>query len=218
MSYDLVLFDFDGTLADSAAWFRRVINGVAARYHFRPVAEHEFEALRGQDNRAIIRHLGVPSWKMPLIANHMRRLMSRDLDTIALFPGVPSLLRALVEEGATLAVVSSNTEENVRAVLGPDAAELIRYYACGASLFGKAAKFRQVLKASRVPADRALAVGDEARDIEAARAAGVAAGAVAWGYATPEFLRSREPTIMFDSFEAIVAAVAGGPAASRAAA
>ena len=210
MSYDLVLFDFDGTLADSAAWFRGVLNGVAARYDFRPVADHEFEALRGQDNRAIIRHLGVPGWKMPFIANHMRRLMSRDLETIALFPGVPALLRALVEEGATLAVVSSNTEENVRAVLGPESAELIRYYACGASLFGKAARFRRVLESAGARQEEAICVGDEARDLQAASEAGLASGAATWGYAVAELLERQRPTMVFADMDDMLEKLAGG--------
>lgn len=46
-------------------------------------------------------------------------------------------------------------------------------------------------------------IGDEARDIEAAREAGVAAGAVAWGYATPALLQSRELDAMFASLQDI---------------
>ena len=75
MAYRLVIFDFDGTLSDSAAWMRRTINQVADRYRFKRIQDHEFALLRGRDNRAIVRHLGVPAWKMPLIANHMRKRM-----------------------------------------------------------------------------------------------------------------------------------------------
>lgn len=51
------------------------------------------------------------------------------------------------------------------------------------------------------------AIGDETRDIEAAKAIGLAAGAVSWGYATPAALRSAEPQFMFESFSRLVAAV-----------
>jgi phosphoglycolate phosphatase len=46
-------------------------------------------------------------------------------------------------------------------------------------------------------------IGDEARDIDAARAAGIASGAVAWGYADIESLRSRQPTEVFMTFDEI---------------
>ena len=53
-----------------------------------------------------------------------------------------------------------------------------------------------------------IAIGDEARDIEAAAAVGVASGAVAWGYADADFLRGRSPTILFERMDDIVRAVA----------
>src|SRR5215204_798138 len=95
-------------------------------------------------------HLGVPAWKLPLIARHMRSLSARDIDELQLFNGIDTVLRSLSKAGLVLAVVSSNSEENVRRLLGPGLAELIGHFACGASLFGKAAKLRKVLKASGV--------------------------------------------------------------------
>jgi phosphoglycolate phosphatase len=208
MRYDLVIFDFDGTLADSADWTLGILNQVAARYGFRQVSEAETAMLRGWDNRAIVRYLGVPAWKLPLIARHMRGLAARDAGQIRLFPGVDALLAELHAAGVRIAVVSSNAEANVRRVLGPANAARVAHYACGASLFGKAAKFRQVLRASGIPRERALSIGDEARDIEAAAAAGLPCAAATWGYATPELLRARGPTLVFDSIDEIGAALA----------
>ena len=93
--YALAIFDLDGTLADSFPWFQRVFNGVADRYGFRRVAEHEVAALRGKGPRELLAHLDVPVWKLPLIAAHMRRLKSRHLDDIPLFPGARADLVAL---------------------------------------------------------------------------------------------------------------------------
>ena len=207
MPYDLVIFDFDGTLADSAGWTAGVFNDVAERFGYRAVTADELQMLRGRTNREIIRYLGVPTWKMPLIVTHMRKLMTRDAGTIRLFDGVDELLRRLSEAGIRLAIVSSNTQDNIVRILGPENAARIQHYECGASLFGKAAKFRRVLKHSGIAADRAIAIGDEVRDIEAAREAGVSSGAVAWGYATDDLLREHDPTIMFDTLESILDAV-----------
>lgn len=206
MAYDLAVLDFDGTLADSAGWLRGVLNGVARRYGFREVSDEEFALLRGRDNRAIVRHLGVPAWKMPLIARHMRGLMARDADRISLFPGTPGLLARLDAAGVAIAVVSSNSEENVRRILGPENAARVSLYACGASVFGKASKMRRVLRAARVPGERALGIGDEVRDIEAAAGAGLRAGAVAWGYATPELLAAHRPAHLFRTMDEVAEA------------
>jgi phosphoglycolate phosphatase len=148
--FDLAIFDFDGTLADSAAWFRSVINHVALRYGFRQVTDEQLDDLRGRPSADIIRYLGVPAWKIPLIANYMRRLIARDAHQIKLFDGIEALLSSLAECGVNIAIVTSNSEANVRRILGDRNATRINY-ACGASLFGKAAKFRSVIKSIKSP-------------------------------------------------------------------
>jgi phosphoglycolate phosphatase len=206
--YKLVIFDFDGTLADSSRWLARELQPLAARFGFRQAGESEIETLRCKDTREILKHLGVPLWKLPFIARHLRRCMGRDAETIQLFPGAKALLRRLAGQGVVLGVVSSNSAENVRRILGPEAAALIEHYECGAALFGKAAKFRKVVRRARVKPTETLCIGDETRDIEAAREAGLASGAVAWGYARRELLAARAPTWLFETPDEVASRLA----------
>jgi phosphoglycolate phosphatase len=148
-------------------------------------------------------------WKVPMIAAHMRRMMADDIDGIPLFDGVPEMLRDLKALDMRLAVVTSNSEENVRRVLGHRNAGLIDHYACGASIFGKPPKFRQVLRRSGVPAHKTICIGDEVRDAEAARSLGIPFAAVSWGYAKPELLEAQAPDRMFTSVGDIAAAIQG---------
>lgn len=205
MTYKLAIFDLDGTLSDSFPWFLRIVNSVADKHGFRRIADGEIDTLRGKGAREIVTFLEVPAWKLPIIARDMRRMKTQALAGIPLFPGVGEMLRALIEREIVIAMVSSDHEANVRLALGPDNARLIAHYACGASMFGKAAKFRRVLKISGIAPEQAIAIGDELRDSEAARAAGIAFGAVAWGYATPEALASQNPAEVFATMEDIVA-------------
>ncbi len=207
VSYRLAIFDFDGTLHDSFPWFLGVLGEVATKHGLRCITDDEIDVLRGKDTRGIIAHMQVPAWKIPLIARDMRCLKAEQLDAIPLFPGVAAMLSALVARGVVTAIVSSDNESNVRRAMGADTARLISLYACGASLFGKAAKIRQVLRASGVPAHEAIKIGDETRDHDAARKAGVAFGAVTWGYAAPALLKARAPDAVFESLDDIVAAV-----------
>ena len=209
MRYKLVVFDFDGTLADSFAWFVGVFNDAADRFRFRRIDERELDALRGLSGRQMMKHAGASPWKLPFIASHVRRQTERYAGQVALFPGAGELLRRLHGAGVALAVVSSNSEENVRRVLGPENAGLVRFYECGASIFGKRASFRRVLRRSGFAPGEALCVGDEIRDLEAAREAGIPFGAVAWGYTLPDALRAHAPAEMFEAMEGIAQAVAG---------
>jgi phosphoglycolate phosphatase len=136
-------------------------------------------------------------------------LAKRDRAQIALFPGVDCMLAQLHAAGIQLAVVSSNSEETVRHILGPENAARITYYACGSSVFGKQAHFRRVLTRSGVRPAHALCIGDEIRDYEAASAVGMPFGAVAWGYTTVEALTACAPAEVFHQIEDIVGHLAG---------
>lgn len=210
MPYRLVIFDFDGTLADTLPWFESVLDGVADRYGFRRPGELDRETLRRSDARTLLALLGVPRWKLPFIARHMRRLKSRDAHTIRLFAGAAGMLDRLADHGVTLAIVSSNSEANIRRVLGPADVARIAHLACSASLFGKPAKIRRVLRRAGVSPGEALYVGDELRDAEAAARAGVAFAAASWGYAAPEALARTRPVALLPEIGAITDLVLRG--------
>jgi phosphoglycolate phosphatase len=193
MGYDLAIFDFDGTLADSAEWFFGSLNEVADRFGFLRTTDEERVALRQLGNREMLARLQVPMWKLPAIARHMRQRALRDIASIRLFDGIPEALADLHARGTALAVVSSNAEQNVRLVLGDRLAGNVGFFGCGSSLFGKPAKLRQAMKRLGVSPARTICVGDEVRDIEAARAAAAASAAVTWGYAAPDALISARP-------------------------
>ena len=198
--YRLAIFDFDGTLADSLPWFRASFQDMITRFDLAPVGPDEIEGLRMMTGRQIMARLNVPAWRLPAIVSDMRKRKLAAASEISLFDGVEQMLSALQHLGISSAIVSSDSEESVRRVLGP-IASLISRFDCGAALFGKHRKFRRVARRlGAKPADT-ICIGDELRDIEAARTAGMDSGAVAWGYAFPAALRSARPTHFFGTIE-----------------
>lgn len=203
IAYDLVVFDMDGTLADSFGFFIRTHNLLSAKYHFQPIQAHEIELLRQRSPRDIMAHLGLPRWKLPCVARDFVRLMRRHGQDVCLFAGAERVLRDLHAHGIQLAVVSSNSVENCRRILGEDMCRLMSCIDGGASLFGKRTRLLRVLKKLGIQPRQAIYVGDQLTDADAARAAGVAFGAVCWGYGAPQALAQTWPEVTFETVDAL---------------
>ena len=207
LRYKLIIFDFDGTLADSFPFFLGAIDATTQRFGLRRIDPSELESLRACSAREMIARCGLPIWKLPLVVRYMRGLMTEHAGEIGLFHGVEDVLRQLVERGAVLSIVSSNSEMNVRRILGPANAELITLFSCGASVFGKARRFREVLKITGFAREEAICIGDEIRDIEAARIAGIPFGAVSWGCTNAPALAKHLPEALFATPAEILALI-----------
>lgn len=188
-NYRLLIFDFDGTLADSFSWFLGALDELAPRHRFRPVHPKRIDYLRGLDARGVMRELNVAWWRLPLIARDCRKMAAQHSANLTLFTGATELLCDLKSAGLQLAVVSTNAETNVRAVLGAHA-DLIDNYDCGGGLFRKRLAIKRVLRRSRAPAAQALYIGDEIRDYHAATSAGVDFGAACWGFTKAQALQA----------------------------
>ncbi len=197
--YDLAIFDLDGTLADSFPFFMAVQNRVARRHGYAEIRPHEVERMRELGPREVMRHLGMPRWKLPFVLRSFMRLMREYPEPVTLFDGVGDALVHLQSCGMSLALVTSNARDNVERVLGELHARRMCHFECGASMFGKQRRLARVLRRTGVAASRAIYVGDQIPDAEAARAAGMDFGAVAWGYATRAALEAQHPALVFDS-------------------
>ena len=195
----LIALDFDGTLADTWPWFSAILDEVADIHRFRKPNAGERDGLRHLGAHEILRALDIPLWKAPRILADVRRRMQSECPTIDLFPGVPLAVATLAQSGAVMALVSSNAEANVRRILGDTTCACFDALECGTDLFGKTAKLRRLLKRFDCEPAASILVGDELRDVEAARAAGMKAGSVAWGYNHPDALRAASPDVFFET-------------------
>lgn len=199
MTYKLAIFDFDGTLADSFDFLVASHNTLARRHGFPELDPARIDEYRGREPRELIREHGIPMWKLPIIARDFMAMMARSAEGIRMFDGITEALHSLSAHGVGLAIVTSNSLENVRLVLGSEVLQRIRYIESDASVFGKQRKLERVLKAANIARQQAIYVGDQATDAQAAQAAGIAFGGVRWGYATAAALERCSPAMMFSS-------------------
>ncbi|KQZ56973.1 MULTISPECIES: HAD-IA family hydrolase [unclassified Lysobacter] len=198
MRYPLVIFDFDGTLADSFPFFMEAQHALAQRHGFKAIPEDRVDDMRRLSTRELLREFEFSRWKLPIVAADFVRSM-RAAPPVPLFPGVAETLRHLREGGARLAILTSNSADNVRRVLDAELLEAIERVDGGAHMLGKHRRIARMLRQARTDASQAIYIGDQVSDGEAARRAGVAFGAVGWGYAHPDTLRAAGAEEFFDS-------------------
>src|SRR5690242_9667860 len=197
MTWKLAIFDFDGTLADSFAFFLATHDTLARRHGFAPIDVARIGEYRGMEPRDIMRRQGVPMWKLPFIARDFVSLMANGGADIRAFTGIAEVLPVLARGGLKLAIVTSNSEHNVRRVLGPEVMAHISLVDSGAHLFGKRRRLERVMKHCGAVPRTTIYIGDQTTDGHAAREAGIAFGAVPWGYASAELLAELPPDLMF---------------------
>ncbi len=198
MRYRLIVWDFDGTLADTLALSVEIFNAFAARHGFRPL--DDLAAARGLNTRTFFWKYRIPLWKLPKLGADYRAAVRGRMASIRLFAGLADLIRDLRGGGCRLGVLSSNAAENIRACLDANGAgEAFDFVVGYPRLFGKATAIRKLLRREGVGPREFLYVGDEVRDVEAARKAGVDVAAVAWGYNTAELLAGAAPTYLWPS-------------------
>lgn len=198
-SQRVAIFDFDGTLADSLQLVIREYNLLAPRFRTKPIALTDLSRLRQMKAQDLLREHEVSFWKLPFLVSAMRRQMRAHVTELQPFSGVVDALRALESAGVACHILSTNSAENIRRFLARHALGSFGEVMGGASMGGKATLIRKFVRRTGLDAKDVLYVGDEVRDLVAARRAGVRGVAVSWGYADAALLRAERPYALVET-------------------
>lgn len=197
-----IIFDLDGTIADSFDHVAAFMAKQAGIKHLNPI---EKNLLRGMSMVGMARRLGFHWWHGPMLLHKGRREMSKNMHLFKSFPGIPDLIKKLHAEGHELFVLSSNSKKNIKYFLKHQKLEkyFVDYYG-GIGVFSKTPALRRLLKDHEIDVKDAVYIGDEVRDIEAARAIGLRIIAVSWGFASRDNLVAAKPMQVIDSSDELI--------------
>lgn len=196
------LFDFDGTIADTLHLVRAVPAELQEKYHLPKLSNDDIAELRNLPAQQVFQKLGISALQLPFFLADIRKLTTKNIASVALFPGLKKVLRELKAAGHHLSIVTSNSAENVELFLAKhEARDLFDFVHSELNLWGKAAALKNVLKTKKIPTTEAYYIGDELRDITAAHDAGLRIICVGWGFNSATALQAAAPDCMADTPE-----------------
>ncbi len=189
----LLIFDFDGTIADTFDDGFEILNLLSAEFGYRPLQRDELPRARDMRTRELMKFLGIPATKMSRISKRGREELRKRIASVRPLEGVPEILRAVHAGGYELGIVTSNSCENVEIFLRLHGLEIFSFIRSSSKLMGKGREVRAILKERGLGPRDVLLIGDETRDIEAAHEVGAHVAAVTWGYNSRMALEALAP-------------------------
>ncbi|MCR2032194.1 HAD-IA family hydrolase [Anaerofustis stercorihominis] len=201
MKYKCVIFDFDGTLANTENVIFRVYNEIAKKYGYKEITHDYIDELKHQPIHNIIKDLGVPYLKVFSLIKKGQKLMKEYHKSMDPYEeDLKETLEALKSKLSYMGIISSNSKKNINTFLKNENIDTMDFI-ISSPLFSKEIKINKLKKKLRLKDEDILYVGDEVRDIVSAKKANIDIASVTYGYNTKEYLSSEEPTYFIDNLK-----------------
>ena len=196
-----IVFDFDGTIADTFDAIKTIAKKEFGEYDF------DFDLIKDEDIKGLLKKLNIPLWKLPEMALKVTSKLRNNKD-IKLFPGIIDLLGKL-KDNYKLGIISSNSEDNIIDTLKKHNIEdLFEFVYSDSSIFGKHLVLKRMCSKHNIKPLEVIYVGDEDRDIIAAKKIKIKNIAVTWGFNSKEKLTKEKPDYIVDSPMQIIEIIA----------
>lgn len=190
---EYIVFDFDGTLADTFETIKEI-----AKEEIKGVTDKDFDLLKDMGIKGLIKRKNIPIWKLPKIAlNVMSKLKNKG--KVQLFPEMVKLIKT-ISKTYKIGVVSSNSEENIIQTLKKhNIIDLFDFVFSQSSIFRKHIVLKEMCRKYRINPSKIIYIGDEDRDIVAAKKVKIKTIAVTWGYNSEKRLKKANPDYIVNS-------------------
>lgn len=175
-----IVFDLDGTIADTFHIGIEAANALAGKYKYKPIQDSP--VIRDLSFKEFLSsHLKLGKIRLILWAREIRRIIRNRYNNVDIFPGMKETLEELNKE-YKLGILTSNSTQNTLKILETNnVSNLFSFMYTNCPAFGKSRHLKKLVKTEEYKRDEIIYVGDEIRDIDSCVKAGVAIIAVTWG-------------------------------------
>ena len=203
--FELLVFDWDGTLMDSAAAITVSLRAACADLELPVPSEERARYVIGLGLADALKFLlpELPAVGYPALLERYRYHFQRQDRDTTLFAGAAEALQSLHDRGFKLAVATGKSRRGLdRALEGAGLTQLFHATRCADEGFSKPhpGMLLWLLDTLDVPAARAVMIGDTSHDMEMAAAADMARVGVAYGAHPRENLLPYDPIACVETF------------------
>ena len=199
-----VIFDFDGTIADTLPLIIEFFNQNAEKFGFKKLGPSEVEGLRNKTVLEIIKEFKISLFRLPFIAKKLRDDLRKKIRDTKLIPEIKEVFFKLKKKGFKIGILSSNSKENIKKFLKANDLLIFEFIYSESNIFGKGNALKSLLKKLKVNSKEVVYIGDEVRDIEACKKNGVKIISVTWGFNKKEVLLKNKPDYLINKPEEIL--------------
>lgn len=191
-----IIFDFDGTLANSLDLVFKLYNEHVDEFGYLPLDKSEFNDLRKLGYKKAMRRKKVKMRMLPKMLVVIGREMRRRMDEVLPYEGIVQVVEQLKKQGHTVGVLTSNQAPLVKEFFVKHSFPEFDFVVSEKTLFGKEKALRKIMKSYDLENDRVIYVGDEPRDVAACRRAKIPIVGVSWGLAGTEGYLKVQPDVL----------------------
>ncbi len=196
-----IVFDFDGTIADTMSVVVKIANKFADHYGYKKIPLDDIPKLREKKPSEVLKHLGISIFKLPIVVRKIRHEMNKEIVRLRTAVEIRDTLVNLKKKGCILGILTTNSRENVTEFLKNNDLQLFDFVYSGRAVYGKGRLLKKLMKEKTIPHEDPIYVGDEIRDVEAAKKAGIRVIGVSWGYNTKTALQKATPDYIVEKPE-----------------
>ena len=200
--YKLILFDFDGTIGNTIEFGIPIYNELAKKYNFLEIKD--ISELSNYSVNDFIKMHKINRIKLPFYFKKLLLKLKKDMQNVKIYPGMKEVIKKLNKK-YKLGIVSANRKENIELFLKKNGLEYCFDFVENYSLFfGKARKLKKLIKEKKLRKNEVIYIGDEVRDIEECKKAGIEIMSVTWGFHKKSTLEKKKPKYLINETNQIL--------------
>ena len=193
MKKKYIIFDFDGTLADTIPVMFTIIQELARKVGYsRMITQADWDWVREHELKEIPHKFEIPLVKIPFLLLEGRSMLKKQMYSIPPCKGILEMLTSLKKKGYILAVLSSNRRDSIQEfIVKNNLSGLFDFVHSELNIFGKDRALQSLLRQFKIQTEEAVYVGDEIRDFEACNKIKLECISVSWGLNSAHALKEK---------------------------